>query len=258
MPPILADIAKAAEINDHQQAGLSAIGGSRVIQHWDVAIGNLPANATLTEDKFKAKELLTAGKVDVLTLAPIFLPDDGIEHFCELALKNNDAIRITIQEFWLPNDRFNPDNFRVPHPEADREKRSLKELREQHEAYFKSIDEHVLKLRGQFGTKGHIYVAPVGQAVLALREKIAAGEAPGLTKQTDLFTDTLGHATPQLQVLVAYCHYAVTYRRSPLGLPMPTALALAKTPIDPALLKLMQELAWQAALQHPLSGAKAD
>ncbi|HLQ45971.1 MAG TPA: hypothetical protein VK137_14625 [Planctomycetaceae bacterium] len=246
MPAILNDIAQAAEIKGHKQVGLSSIGGSRVIQHWEVA-----------DDKFQSKEMLKSGQVDVLTLAPIFLPDDGIENFCELAFEHNPDIRITIQEFWLPNDRFNRENFRVPHPEPDRNARSLKELREQHTAYFQTIDEHVTKLRGQFGTKA-IYVVPVGQAVLALREKIAAGEAPGLKQQTDLFTDTLGHATPQLQVLVAYCHFAVTYRRSPIGLPMPAALARGKTPTDPTLLKLMQELAWQSAIQHPLSGVKAD
>ncbi len=246
VPAILNDITQAAEIKDHKQAGLSSIGGSRVTQHWDVA-----------DDKFKSKELLNAGKVDVLTMAPIFLPDDGIENFCELAFKGNDAIRITIQEFWLPNDRFNVENFRAPHPEPDRNARSLKELREQHEAYFKSIDEHVTKLRGTIGTKA-IYVVPAGQAVLALREKVAAGEAPGIKQQTDLFTDTLGHATPTIQTLVAYCHYSVIYRRIPVGLPMPAALARAKTPTDPALLKLLQELAWQAAVEHSLSGVKSE
>lgn len=246
MPAILNDIAQAADIKDHKQVGLSSIGGSRVIQHWDVA-----------DDKFKSKAMLTEGKVDVLTMAPIFLPDDGIENFCKLALEHNPKIRITIQEFWLPNDRFNVENFRAAHPEPDRNARSLKELREQHEAYFKSIDEHVLKLRGQFGTKA-IFVVPVGQAVLALREKVASGEVPGIKQQSDLFTDAIGHATPTIQVLVAYCHFAVTYRRSPVGLPMPAALARAKVPTDPALLKSLQELAWQAALQHPLSGVKAE
>jgi len=33
VPGILADIAKTAGIKDHQQLGLSSIGGSRVIQH---------------------------------------------------------------------------------------------------------------------------------------------------------------------------------------------------------------------------------
>ena len=37
MPPILADIAKQAEVDDHTQIGQSSIGGSRVYQHWNVA-----------------------------------------------------------------------------------------------------------------------------------------------------------------------------------------------------------------------------
>src|SRR5579862_8580637 len=54
-PPILSDIAKSAGIKDHEAAGLLSIGGSRVIQHWNVP-----------NEKNKAKELLKAGKVDVL------------------------------------------------------------------------------------------------------------------------------------------------------------------------------------------------
>ena len=68
VPGILADLAKKAGIEGHTQVGLSSIGGSRVIQHWNVP-----------DEKNKAKEALKAGKVDVLTLSPIFLPDDGIE-----------------------------------------------------------------------------------------------------------------------------------------------------------------------------------
>src|SRR5437016_3930496 len=60
VPPILADMAKKAGIKDHQQLGLSSIGGSRVYQHWNVP-----------EEKNKAREMLKAGKVDVFTMAPI-------------------------------------------------------------------------------------------------------------------------------------------------------------------------------------------
>src|SRR4051812_12080872 len=35
-PPILSDLAKKADIKDHQVVGVSSIGGSRVIQHWNV------------------------------------------------------------------------------------------------------------------------------------------------------------------------------------------------------------------------------
>src|SRR5262249_883011 len=53
VPGILRDMAQLAEIKDHTQVGLSSIGGSRVIQHWDVA-----------DEKNKAKQALGTGKVD--------------------------------------------------------------------------------------------------------------------------------------------------------------------------------------------------
>ena len=71
--PILAEMAKSAGIQDHESVGLSAIGGSRVIQHWDVP-----------EEKNQAKAALRAGKVDVLTLSPIWMPDEGIEKLARL------------------------------------------------------------------------------------------------------------------------------------------------------------------------------
>jgi hypothetical protein len=117
------------------------------------------------------------------------------------------------------------------------------------------MDAHVAELNKKFG-KTAVYVVPAGQAVLALREKIVAGEAPGLAKQSDLFTDPIGHAKPALQALVAYCHFAAIYRRSPVGLPVPTVLMKVAGENDEKLNRLLQELAWQAVVQHPLSGVK--
>ncbi|MBY0525404.1 MAG: hypothetical protein K2R98_18500 [Gemmataceae bacterium] len=103
-----------------------------------------------------------------------------------------------------------------------------------------------------------VFVVPVGQAVIALREKIIAGQAPGLKQQNDLFADAIGHVRMPVQVLTAYCHYAVLYRRSPVGLPFAAALKNARNPDwDEKLDRLLQELAWDAVTQHPLSGVKA-
>ena len=66
-----------------------------------------------------------------------------------------------------------------------------------------------------------IFVVPVGEAVTRLRERVAKGEVPGIAKQSDLFRDELGHGKEPIYVLVAYCHYAVIYGRSPVGLPVP-------------------------------------
>src|SRR5262245_41880490 len=37
VPGIMTDMAKKADIDGHKQVGVSSIGGSRVIQHWDIA-----------------------------------------------------------------------------------------------------------------------------------------------------------------------------------------------------------------------------
>jgi hypothetical protein len=58
-----------------------------------------------------------------------------------------------------------------------------------------------------------------------------------------------------VKVLTAYCHFAVLYGRSPLGLPMPAQIA--QLPEAEKLNSLLQQLAWDAVTNHPLSGVKA-
>lgn len=240
MPGILKDIAAKANITGHEQVGLSSIGGSQVIRHWDVP-----------DEKNKAKEALKAGTVDVLTLSPIYLPDAGIENFAKLALEHNPKIRITVQEFWLPFDSVNAWTNRPK--SIDRDSKTIAELREAHAGYFREMDAHVAGLNKKFGRQA-LFVVPVGQAVLALREKIIKGEAPGIEKQSALFTDVLGHAHPPILVLATYCHFATIYRRTPIGLPVP--VALSKQPEAEKLNRLLQALAWEAVTRHPLSGVK--
>jgi hypothetical protein len=245
VPGILSDMAKGAGIKDHKAVGLSAIGGSFVIQHWNVP-----------EGKNKAKAALQAGDVDVLTLSPIHLPDKGIENFATLALKHNPNVRVTVQEFWLPFDIYDT-TFKLRPMKVDHNAPTIADLRKLHEPYFKSMDAHVRELNKKLG-KQVLFVVPVGQAVIALREKILAGEAPGLKEQNDLFTDAIGHAKAPLQALAAYCHFAVIYRRTPVGLPMPAVLGKGMNAEEAGKLnRLLQVLAWDAVTQHPLSGVKA-
>lgn len=246
MPPILAEIAKSAGIAEHRQVGLSAIGGSYVHQHWDMA-----------DDKFKSKATLESGELDVLTMAPLFLPDDGIENFVRLASEKSPKIRVLVQEFWLPFD-VNVNFRKDKAPPPNREVFDLKTLQAEHDAYFQSIDDHVKGLNEKYAGKPAVFVAPVGQAVLSLRKHIAEGTAPGLTKQMDLFTDSIGHAKPPLAVLVAYCYYAQIYGRNPAGLPAPAALkGTLNEETTVKLNQLLQDIAWEAVTAHPLSGVKA-
>jgi hypothetical protein len=245
--PILNDMALAAGIKDHVIAGRSGIGGSRVIQHWDVA-----------DDKNEAKKALSAGTVDVLTLAPIWLPEEGIEKFAKLGFDHNPAIRVTVQEYWLPNDTYEPKYPLDTRKKVDHDTTDLAELQKNQDKYDHDVDEYCRDINKRLG-KDVIVTVPVGQAVVALRRKIAAGEAPGLTKGSELFRDMWGHPTVPVQVLSGYCHYAVIYRRNPVGLPVPLAILRAKNPAwDEKLNRLLQELAWEAVTHHAMSGVTAE
>jgi hypothetical protein len=140
---------------------------------------------------------------------------------------------------------------------VDHDATDLAELQKSQDSYDRDIDEYVRAINKQLG-KDVIVTVPVGQAAVALRRKIVAGEAPGLHKQWDLFRDTWGHANAPLRVLSGYCHFAVIYRRSPAGLPVPTDLARANNPEwGEKLNRLLQELAWEAVIRHPMSGVTA-
>ncbi|MFM7742873.1 MAG: hypothetical protein ACKO8X_05200, partial [Verrucomicrobiota bacterium] len=134
---------------------------------------------------------------------------------------------------------------------VDRDGKTLAQLRAMHDPYFAMIEGHVKELNARI-PGARIAVVPSGEAVLALRAKVIAGEAPGVGRQSELFTDVLGHPGPQIRVLSAYCHYAVMYRRSPVGLPV--VGQLAKLPEAEKLNRLLQEIAWKAVTEHPLSG----
>jgi hypothetical protein len=174
----------------------------------------------------------------------------------KLGLEHNPELRITVQEFWMPYDEQskwykarNKEKVTVDHDAI-----TIDELRKNHEPYFQAMDEHVRSLNAKHG-KTAVYVVPVGQAVLVLRERILKGEVPGLAKQSDLFTDAIGHPKEHVKALAAYCHYAVIYQRTPVGLPVPAGLA--KVPGAEQVNPLLQQLAWDAVTKHPLSGVKA-
>jgi hypothetical protein len=240
--PILHGIALSAGIKGDQVAGVSYIGASRVMQHWELPDGKNPVKAALQ-----------AGKVDVLTLSPIWLPDEGIEQFAAFALQHNPAVRVTVLESWVPNDHYHPVWPLETSKYVDHNAAIGADLREQDELYRKTIDDHVDEINRRLG-RTVVYVVPVGAAVVALREKIIARSAPALTVQWRLFTDSWGHPTTPLKVLSAYCHYAVIYRRSPVGLPMPDILVKNQEYVSQGLNRLLQELAWDAVVHNPRSG----
>ena len=132
----------------------------------------------------------------------------------------------------------------------------LAALREANTRYEHDIEAHVRGINTKLG-KQVLFVVPVGAASVLLREQIAVGKIRSLKVQWRLFTDSWGHPTPPLKTLAAYCHYAVIYRRSPVGLPLPIELRDNKEFANTVLNKILQEIAWQAVLANPMSGVSA-
>ncbi len=241
---ILADVARSEGIVGHTVLGTYFLGGSRVIDHWR------------RPDSYDgAGRILRRGNVDVLTLSPILHPDEGIDRFARLALEHNPGVRITVQASWAPFDGVMGASLHCGKP--DRDRMSEHDLWQLHAPYFESLDEEITSLNRKVGRQA-LFVVPVGQALLRLRERIRAGKAPGLDSQEDLFVDALGHPAAALQVLNAYVHFCVIYRRSPSGLPISAALAhVGSSTQRGAMNRLLQDLAWQAVTEHRLSGVSA-
>jgi hypothetical protein len=248
MAGILTQMAKSAGLDEHRQGGPQSIGGSTVSQHW-----------ALPDAKDKARKAIAAGDVDVLTLSPYFqIPDDAIDKYVDLLLTHNPAGRVTVQASWVPRDgRMLDPSFK----NAQRDAADLAVIRKLGDGYADLLRKQVTATNDRWAAKAGrpvIFIVPVGEAVTRLRERVAKGEVPGIAKQADLFRDELGHGKEPLYVLVAYCHYAVIYGRSPVGLPVPDALAKAKLGENAeAVNRVLQTIAWEAAVAEPASGVTA-
>lgn len=242
---LLAEIAKSANI-DHKSAGAQSLGGSSVTQHW-----NLP------DDRNKAKKALTAGEVDVLTLSPHFkLPDPAIDQFTALLLEHNPSGRVLVQVSWLLRDGVADRSF----DNAARDNLTAEQIRAAAAEYATKLRGQAAAINAQYADKLKrqvVFVVPSGEALTILREKVAKGEVPGIAKPSELFRDVAGHGKEAVNLLNAYCHFAVIYGRSPVGLAAPASFRKAGLGDNTDKVNaILQEIAWQAVTAEPGSGVE--
>jgi hypothetical protein len=237
----LESLARAAGIQGHQYVGQQYKGGSKVIEVWD-----------MPEDKGKAKAALSRGDVDVLTMSPVmsYTPDDGIDRFVELGLKHNPRMRFLVQQSWPGWDDW-AEGKRVAKNE-ERDTRPLEIVRGANKRFREALEAQAAALNKKVGHEA-VFIAPVGDAVLKLRELIAAGKVPGLTKQSELFVDAIGHGTEPVITLTCYVNFACIYRTSPVGLKYRHG---ALTKLNPDLEPLLQQIAWDTVSNYRFSGLK--
>jgi hypothetical protein len=268
LPNWLTPIENVAKITPHEQVGVSYMASAYVRQH-----------LTQIDDKHQAKPVVESGNFDVLTLCGMHTGDDGIDQFATIGREHNPKLIVTYQEFWLPFDRLeypltrkntfgdlakslrtwedipldtkdpklvaqNTANFNIPN--AD-------QLDKLHEPYFEGINKYVGDLNKKLGGDV-VRIVPVGQAVLALRRKVIAGGVPGITKQSELFQDNLGHPGDAIRALAGYCHFIVIYHSDPRGLPLPLFPFSRNGKFTQECNLILENLAWKAVTEHPLSG----
>jgi hypothetical protein len=83
VPGIVADLSRLAEIPDHVQLGVSSIGGSRVIQHWDILELAVRLTGAHPLRAYDAIQLATALRLraeyeSAGLLPPVFVSSDQI------------------------------------------------------------------------------------------------------------------------------------------------------------------------------------
>jgi hypothetical protein len=259
MPPVLAQQVEAYGIKGHTIVGHQRLGVSRAMQHWNLA-----------DAKNEAKKALKGGQVDVFIMSPLVHPDVGITNFVMLGLEHNPNMKFLIQISWpglgyTDNEQFNTKGkggfgkkgsmFGTP---ADN--KPPEELAKINAIDIKNAEAQARRLNEEFGKgKAVVFLVPTAQAHNALRTLIYKKEMPGMNDQTEVFRDPIGHPTAPVVALNAYLHFAVLYKRSPVGLPMPSNLKNAKRPQwDEKMNRKLEELAWDLVTGYPPSGVTAD
>lgn len=248
----LISLAKEAGITGHWAEGWDMIGGSTPSQHWD-----------RNGDENEPKKAIRSGRVEVLTLASnVILPEPAIDHFADLAVEHNPAVRVMVQHSW--GDASTGLIMRARHsgaaalPEGiptneDRDRATAADLadhRASSEAQRATLRRQITGINDRHGRE-LAHLVPAGEAVLQLREAVVAGALPGVRRQSELFRDALGHATQPTTDLVSYLWFAALYGRSPVG---STCLVDATQPDAAAQHAVLQEMAWRVAVAEPLSG----
>ena len=89
--------------------------------------------------------------------------------------------------------------------------------------------------------------------LLVLPVLVVHGKMPGVTKQSELHRDPIGHPTDPTSHVVAYTWFAAMYRQSPVGL---KALVNKADPTSAAREKILQQIAWNVVIAEPMSGVK--
>jgi hypothetical protein len=228
----------------------------------------------MADNQNQAKQALSAGNVDVFVTSNLVHPDEGIDNFVRLGLQHNPNMKFLMQISWpgmgyTDNEQFNAGRGggggrggfggRGGMFLSGNDEKTPEQLVTINAIDIKNAEEQAKRLNAEAG-KTVVFLVPTAQAHNALRTLIYKKEVPGMAVQSEVFIDPIGHPTAPVITLNAYLHFAVLYKRSPVGLPMPNVLKNSNRPQwnDEKLNRKLQELAWDLVTHYPPSGVTVD
>ena len=190
--------------------------------------------------------LIEAGDVDVYAHGVHWWtePIKDAEKILVSGLKVNPNFRAYYHAAWLVGDG----RAKAIKTKADYDDSKLADLQAALDKTRKSVEAKADELNKQFG-KLVVFLVPVGDATVKLRALVVEGKYPGITKQSELWTDAMPHAGVHVMALSGYCHFAAIYRTSPIGLKMPRFKELTDEQHA-----ILQKIAWETVSKYPHAG----
>jgi hypothetical protein len=171
-------------------------------------------------------------------------PWGNAEQLVAAGLEGNPEFKAYYHTAWLVGDGRGGEIKTV----ADYDASTVIDVRAKLEKTCRHVEKIVDGLNEKFG-KRCVYLVPVGEATLRLREAILAGTYPGLTKQSEIWSDAMPHAGAHVMALSGYCHFAAIYRMSPVGLKISRFKEITDEQHA-----ILQRIAWDVVSQHPYAG----
>jgi len=220
---------------------------------------------SLDRDK---KDVLVKGEFDVVYLGFVQLaqPVEALDQMTTLALKHKPDCRIYLQHAWASGGgNWAPGNRSSMGTLRDDD--DLVAIQVEWDKRRKKLEDKVDEINKQHG-KQVVFIIPLADAVMKMRQMVAAGKLPGVTKQSQLFWDIDetksrdDHAAHQTVVLAMYCAHAAIYRKSPEGLKVSSPDGFywgpkadkGKVPVNDSQHAILQKLAWETVSKYPQAG----
>ena len=224
-------IAKSAGISGHKNLG----SGKDMDQPLAIDSGRKKLEDT-------PRTLMKKGEVDVwLTTDAAWAEKPDLKEFGTAGLAGNPNFRLYQQARFLVEKVEERDNSKIADVQAALDKQR------------KRLEVRVDAINKEIG-KPVVFIVPVGDAIVKLREMVVDGKFPGVTKQSELFMSGYKgalHAEKHVNLLTAYCNYAAIYQKSPVGLKLEM-----KEDITDEQHAILQKLAWETVSQYPHAGVK--